>query len=157
MPTEDLQVIPFGHTPLVLVVDDELTPRSNVTRMIRALGYRALTCENAREALRFLKGQPGQVRLLLTDLIMPGMDGGELAERAKDLEPGLIIALMAARGDPPAHELLSGYRDLPFIPKPVSFSDLAEKLELLIGIPSRPTQPRQKTQRRRRSSGSHHG
>jgi hypothetical protein len=38
----------------------------------------------------------------------------------------------------------------------VSFSDLAEKLELLLGIPSRPTRPRQKMQRRRRGSGSHH-
>jgi len=87
---------------------------------------------------------------------MPGIDGGELAERAKDREPGLITALMAAPGDPAAQELLSGYRDLPFVPKPVSFSDLAEKLELLLGIPSRPTQPRHKTQRRRRGSGSHH-
>jgi two-component system, cell cycle sensor histidine kinase and response regulator CckA len=156
MPTEDVPIIPLGHTPLVLVVEDELTPRSIVTRMIRSLGYRALSCENGRAALRFLENHPGQVRLLLTDLIMPGIDGGELAERAKDREPTLITALVAAPGDPAAHELLSGYRDLPFVPKPVSFSDLAEKLELLLGIPSRPTQPRHKTQRRRRGSGSHH-
>ncbi|HUR02459.1 MAG TPA: response regulator, partial [Nonomuraea sp.] len=96
MRTEDVPVIPLGHTPLVFVVDDELTPRAIVTRMVRALGYRALGCENGRAAMRYLEGHPGQVRLLLTDLIMPGIDGGELAERAKDREPGLITALMAA-------------------------------------------------------------
>lgn len=157
MPTEYVPVFPLGHTPLVLVIDDELTPRSTVTRMVRSLGYRALSCQNGRAALRFLKGHPGEVRLLLTDLVMPGIDGGELAERAKDLEPALLVALMAAPGDPQAHALLSGYRDLPFVPKPVSLVDLAEKLERLLGITSRPTKPPRgmETRPRRRPSGSH--
>jgi CheY-like chemotaxis protein len=162
MPHEDVTVLPLGLTPLVLVVDDELTPRSIITRMVRALGYRAVSCQNGRAALRFIKGHPNHVRLLLTDLVMPVMDGGELVERAKDLEPSVITVLMAPLGDPYAHELLSGYRDLPFVPKPVSFGDLAEKLERLLGIPSRPTKPPRssrasKPHPRRRSSGSHQG
>lgn len=159
MPTDDVKVLPFGLTPLVLVVDDELTPRALVTRMVRSLGYRALGCENGRAALQYLKSHRGQVRLLLADLLMPGMDGGELAERAKDLEPALITALMASPTDSHAHELLSGYRGLPFVPKPVSFSDLAEKLERLLGVSSRPTKPPRPTgatRPRRRPSGSHH-
>jgi CheY-like chemotaxis protein len=154
---EDVTVIPLGLTPLVLVVADQLTARSIVTRLVRTLGYRAVSCQHGRAALQFLKGHPGQVRLLLTDLLMPGMDGGELSERAKDLEPSLITVLMAAPADADAHELLTGYRDLPFVPKPVSFGDLAEKLERLLGIPSRPTKPPRpsKAQPRRRSSGSH--
>ena len=161
MSSEGVTVIPLGLTPLVLVVDDELTPRTIITRMVRALGYRAVSCQNGRGALQFIKGHPSQVRLLLTDLVMPVMDGGELAERAKDLEPGVIMVLMSTPDDPYAHELLSGYRDLPFIPKPVSFGDLAEKLERLLGVPSRPTKPPRSTQSsrqsRRRSSGSHPG
>lgn len=157
MPTAPVSVIPLGFTPLVLVVDDELTPRSIVTRMVRSLGYRALSCQSGRAALQFLKGHPGQVRLLLTDMIMPGIDGGELADRARDLEPALIIALMAGPNDAHAHALLSGYRDLPFVPKPVSFVDLAEKLERLLGVTSRPTRPPRGMgmRRQRRSSGNH--
>ena len=159
MPSEDVKLLPLS--PLVLVVDDELTPRSFITRMVRSLGYRAESCPSARAALRFLKTHPGEVRLLLADVVMPLMDGAELAERAKDLEPALITVLMADTNDSYASELLSGYGDLPFVPKPVSFADLAEKLERLLGIPPRPTAPPRsmtpssRPQARRRSSGSH--
>jgi CheY-like chemotaxis protein len=155
MPTKAL---PIDPGPLVLVVDDELTPRSIVTRMVRSLGYQARSCQSGRAALRFLEAHLREVRLLLADLGMPKMDGGELAERARDLDPRLVVVLMAGPDDPHVGELLSGYRDYPFVPKPVSFGDLAEKLERLLGIPSRPTSyplsmgpPRPRT--RRRTSG----
>jgi hypothetical protein len=87
------------------------------------------------------------------------MDGGELAERAKDLDPSLIAMLMADPTDRHLHDLISGYGDLPFVAKPVGFADLAEKLERLLGIPATPTisppsmdPPRS---RRRRTSGHH--
>jgi two-component system, cell cycle sensor histidine kinase and response regulator CckA len=158
MTTEDVKVLPLD--PLVLVVDDELTPRSIITRMVRSLGYRALSCQSGRAALRYLKTHPGQVHLLLTDLGLPRMDGGELAERAKDLDASLIAVLMAVPGDPALGDLLSGYPDLPFVPKPVSFSDLAEKLEWLLGIPAQPTSPPRsmasaRRRERQRPSGSH--
>ena len=160
MPAEDAQVLPLAPGPLVLVVDDELTPRSIVTRMVRSLGYQARSCPSGRAAVRFLEAHPQAVRLLLADLGMPRMDGGELAERARDLDPGLRVVLMVAAGDPHAGELLSGYRDLPFVAKPVGFGALAEKLEELLGVPTRPTSyppsmdpspPRN----RRRTSGHH--
>jgi CheY-like chemotaxis protein len=159
MPAEDVKVLPLDPGPLVLVVDDEARPRSNITRMVRSLGYQARNCHSGPAALHFLKAHPREVRLLLADVGMPRMDGGELAERAKDLDPSLIAMLMAAPSDPHLHDLISGYGDLPFLPKPVSFVDLAEKLERLLGIPSTPTvsppsmdPPRS---RRRRTSGHH--
>lgn len=158
MPSEDAKLLPLD--PLVLVVDDELTPRSIVARMVRSLGYRARSCQSGLAALRYLKPRPGEVRLLLADLGMPRMDGGELAERAKDIDASLIVALMADTRDPYVRELLSGYGDLPFVPKPVSFDDLGEKLERLLGIPAQPTSPPRSIERarhrlRRRPSGSH--
>jgi two-component system cell cycle response regulator CpdR len=159
MPAEDVKILPLDPDPLVLVVDDEPRPRSIVTRMVRSLGYQARSCHSGHAALQFLKAHPRNVRLLLADLGMPRMDGGELAERAKDLDPDLIAVLMADPSDPQLHDLISGYGDLPFVPKPVSFADLAEKLERLLGIPSTPTvsppsmdPPRS---RRRRTSGHH--
>ena len=94
--------------PLVLVVDDELTPRSIVTRMVRSMGYRVQSCRGGASALRYLQEHPGTVRLLLADLGMPRMDGGELAERAQDLGQGLRIALMASHGDPHVGDLVAG-------------------------------------------------
>jgi CheY-like chemotaxis protein len=159
MTAEDVKVLPLNPGPLVLVVDDEARPRSIVTGMVRSLGYQARACHSGRAALAFLKAHPRTVRLLLADLGMPQMDGGELAERAKDLDPRLIAVLMADPVDPDLYDLISGYAGFPFIPKPVGFADLAEKLERLLGIPATPTTsppsmdpPRS---RRRRGSGQH--
>jgi CheY-like chemotaxis protein len=155
----DVKVLPLDPGPLVVVVDDEAPPRSIITRMVRSLGYPVRSCHSGRAALSLLKGHPREVRLLLADLGMPEMDGGELAERAKDLDPSLIAMLMADPTDRHLHDLISGYGDLPFVAKPVGFADLAEKLERLLGIPATPTisppsmdPPRS---RRRRTSGHH--
>src|SRR5437868_6802662 len=118
MPREDAKVLPLAPGPLVLVVDDELTPRSILTRMVRSLGYAARSCSSGREALRFLAAHPNEVRLLLADLGMPSMDGGELAERARELDRSLHVILMATHGDPHISDLLAGYRRLPFLVKP---------------------------------------
>ena len=81
MPAEDIKVLPLSAGPLVLVVEDEATPRATLTRWIDALGYQVRSCPSGPAALRFLKAHPRKVRLLLTDLAMPLMDGGELVER----------------------------------------------------------------------------
>jgi CheY-like chemotaxis protein len=146
--------------PLVLVVDDELAPRSAVCRMVRGLGYRAKSLESAKQALRFIDAHPGAARLLLADVAMPGMDGAELAERSKDLDPRLQIALLAG-ADQETGELLEGYRDLPRLTKPVGFGELYGLLREMLGPPTlaatRPVPPGASVRPRssRRPSGSH--
>ena len=148
-----------GTGPLVLVVDDEPAARSAVCRMVRGLGYRAQSCEGGRQALRYLEAHPREVKLLLADLAMPRMDGGELVERARDLDPTLRVALMAGGHDAHAGELLAGYRDLPVLAKPVGFADLYGRLRDLLGPPpmapgrsaGQPGRPRSA----RRPSGRH--
>lgn len=141
--------------PLVLVVDDEPDARATVCRMVRGLGYRVQACAGGREALDYLEGHRREVRLLLADLVMPHMDGGELVERARDLDPTLRVALLAEAGEAEASELLAGYRDLPVLTKPVGFSDLYGRLRELLGppaiSPTRQTRPRSS----RRPSGRH--
>ena len=117
---DDTDIIPMTPGPLVLVVDDEAIPRTAVTRMLQELGYHARSCSSGREALRFIDTHPGEAGLLLADLGMPGMDGGELAERALDLDPSLVVVLMAAPDDAETRELLSGYHDLPLVWKPLA-------------------------------------
>jgi two-component system cell cycle sensor histidine kinase/response regulator CckA len=150
---------PMG-APLVLVVDDELAPRSAVCRMVRGLGYRAKSLETASQALRYLDTHPGAARLLLADVAMPAMDGAELAERARDLDPRLQIALLAG-ADREIGELLEGYRDLPTLTKPVGFGELYALLREKLGPPilaaGRPMPPTASARPRssRRPSGRH--
>ena len=79
----------LAQSPMVLVVDDESAVRTEVCRMIRGFGYPARSARGGQEALGVLLEHPREVRLLIADLGMPRMDGGELAERARDLDPGL--------------------------------------------------------------------
>jgi CheY-like chemotaxis protein len=153
---EDPAVLPLDPAPLVLVVDDQLTTRTIIARMIRTLGYSVRTCPSGWAAMRFLQEHRGSVRLLLADLAMPRMDGGELAERARDLQPSIQVVLMAAPGDPHVDLLRSGYFDVPWLTKPVAFGELAELLEDRLGPPVPPTpEPRSIRRPTRRQSGRH--
>jgi two-component system, cell cycle sensor histidine kinase and response regulator CckA len=105
--------------------------------MVRALCYPARTARDGREALRYLQQHPGEIRLILTDVIMPYMDGGELAERARDLHPRLPIVLMSAYPVGEIAELIAAYPELPFLEKPFSTETLHRVLVPLLGPPSR--------------------
>jgi CheY-like chemotaxis protein len=129
---EETSPSPVG--PLILVVDDELTPRSIVCRMARALGYEVLSFRSGHDVLRWLREHDGEARLLLVDLEMPRMDGGELAERVIDHDPRLHVVLLVPDD---AHDLLVGYLDFPALRKPVSFDAVADMLENLLGRPAR--------------------
>jgi CheY-like chemotaxis protein len=136
MPTsESTPLIPISYMPRVLVVDDEPTPRSGLCRMVKGMGYEVHAVGDGRAALRYLQQHPGEVRLLLTNLFLPSMDGGELAERARDLEPGLRVVLMPSGPQEAASDLLTGYRDLPVLEKPIAFGRLYELLVERLGPP----------------------
>jgi CheY-like chemotaxis protein len=136
MPREDTQ-IPLHPGPLVLVVDDNLRDRVEVTRMVRGLGYPVRACRVGSDALHFIRTNRPHVRALVAELGMDGMDGGELAERARDLDPSLCVVLLAAPDDPRAAELLAGYRDFPILLKPIRHADLYGILATLVGLPAR--------------------
>ena len=137
MPTRRERRSHFSTGSAVLIVDDEETPRTIACRMVRGLGYQARTARDGREALRYLQQHPGEVRLLLTDVVMPYMDGGELAERALDLHPRLRIVLMSAHSGGETAELIAGYPELPFLAKPFSTEKLQQVLTPLLGTPAR--------------------
>ncbi|HYC30833.1 MAG TPA: response regulator [Gemmatimonadales bacterium] len=135
MATEIQQPVPPKSSPVVLVVEDESSPRAEIARMVRGLGYRVRTTRNGREALRYLAQQPGEVRLVLSDVIMPYMDGGELAERARDLQPGVKLVLMSESSGGAAAEVLAAYPELPCLRKPFGFAELYGVLSWQVGPP----------------------
>src|SRR6185436_5435887 len=99
----------------VLVVDDELAARTAVSGMVSGMGYPVRSCPGGKGALGYLKRHPAEVRLLLTDVTMPGMDGGELAERALAAAPKVKIILMAEPGDGVAQGLVQAYAEFPVL------------------------------------------
>jgi two-component system cell cycle sensor histidine kinase/response regulator CckA len=135
MPTLGDRRSRFSAEATVLIVDDEETPRSTTCRMVRALGYQARMARDGREALRYIQQHPGEIRLVLTDVIMPYMDGGELAERVRDLHPRLPIVLTSAYPMGDIAELIAAYPELPFLEKPFTTEALHRILTPLLGPP----------------------
>lgn len=81
----------------ILVVDDDRLSRVVTTHLIRRAGRDVAEAGTARNALRLIAGNAG-IGTLLTDVLMPDMDGLELIQAARRLRPGLRIVAMSAGG-----------------------------------------------------------
>ena len=82
--------------PTVLVVDDDLANLESVSRIVQREGLQALSATNGKEALELLR-RP-EVSVMVTDLMMPGMDGQELLKAARAVRPDVEVVLMTAYG-----------------------------------------------------------
>jgi PAS domain S-box-containing protein len=92
------EAIPAGHES-VLVVEDERAVRQLVHRALAQAGYRVTMAGDAAEAIEILAG-PDRVRVLVSDLVLPGMSGTELAAEAARHQPGIAVVLMSGHAGP---------------------------------------------------------
>jgi len=117
----------------ILVVDDEAAIRQMIVDSLSPFGYKLLGAANGEEALRVAEQFSGSIDLLLTDIIMPGMSGTELAERMLQKRPVTRILFMSgyldARDD--VHELVDTGKN--FLAKPIMPSTLMKKLREILG------------------------
>jgi CheY-like chemotaxis protein len=113
-------------TALILVVDDDLAVRQVASRVLRRAGYRVLEAGDGSEALEVARSQDGPLDLLLTDVIMPGMNGRELAERLTEERPGTRLLFMSAYTEDEV--ILRGVRvaEMNFLYKPFSLEGLTD-------------------------------
>ena len=86
---------------------------------------------NAEEALRILEDEKRKVHVLLTDVVMPGMSGVELAARALELRPSLEVIFMSGYSPDPRHRALFARDGAAFLQKPFTPQEMAVKLAAL--------------------------
>jgi signal transduction histidine kinase/CheY-like chemotaxis protein len=79
---------------LLLVVDDDVAVRETTAELLRTLGYAVIEAGSGAAALEFLRKEP-DIALLLTDVVMPEMNGPALAQAARALRPGLSVVFMS--------------------------------------------------------------
>jgi len=114
----------------ILCVDDNEQALSVRKFLLETRGYRVLAVTTAQEALEILENAlPGSIDLLLSDLLMPVMDGNELVRRGKDIMPGLPSMLISGT----VKQYERGIRADVFLPKGVcSPVELLERIRVLV-------------------------
>lgn len=116
----------------ILVVDDDEWVRVLARDVLATEGYRVLEASDGQDAIRVAAEHPGPIHLLLTDVVMPGMNGCELAAGLGALLPGLKVMFMSAydrdflvaRGLAPTG---------PVITKPFTIEYLTRRIEMVLG------------------------
>ncbi len=81
----------------ILVVDDESQVRNLARDILLGAGYRVLEAEDGEQALRLAEQHPGAIHVLLTDIMMPGMNGKELADRVAATRQDTKMIFMSGR------------------------------------------------------------
>ncbi len=115
-------------TETVLLVEDDEAVRNLIQRVLDQYGYRVLPAARGEEALSISRSRKEEIHLLLTDVVLPGMSGGELAQRVTALMPNLKVLYMSGY----TNEVLSHHgvlkSGLEFIEKPFTPEALARKV-----------------------------
>jgi CheY-like chemotaxis protein len=127
------EILPVGTSDeIVLVVEDETQVRNLTVDALSELGYTVLQAEGPMEAIQILQSRPG-ISLLFTDVVMPEMNGRQLAEGALKLQPTLKV--LYTTGYTRNAVVHGGILDAgtAFLPKPFTFEQLALKLREVLG------------------------
>jgi PAS domain S-box-containing protein len=119
---------PRGRGETILLVEDEKSLRVTCSRFLDTLGYKVLLAENPKEALKIASQHSGPIHLLLTDVVMPGMDGLQLSKQLRPLHRGMKILFMSGYTAEVMAQRCEIEERMAFIAKPFSRNDLAPKL-----------------------------
>lgn len=104
---------------LILLVDDEDTIRNLTSRILRGEGYAVHDVASGEAAVEFARDYEGSIDLLITDIVLPGLDGGQTAEALRGSRPGLAVLQMSgycessvhgATANPPYHFMAKPFR-----------------------------------------------
>lgn len=124
--------LPVGYHPgranTILVVEDEASVRALARRVLERSGYAVLDAENGRAALRMFLDHAESIDLVVTDVVMPEMDGRHLVERLRTERPDLAVMYMSGYTEDEVVRRGVAKGD-PFLGKPFTPADLVRKCE----------------------------
>jgi CheY-like chemotaxis protein len=120
----------------LLLVEDDSGVRNVARRVLSEFGYRVLEAVDGIDALRVWHEQNGNVDLVITDVVMPGMGGQELVKRLAELRPDTKVLYVSGYTDSSA--LRAGFTDTgpPLLRKPFTATSLADKVREILDAPA---------------------
>ena len=114
---------------LVLLVEDEDPVRSFAARALRLRGYTVVEAASGEEALEILKDGELHVDIMLSDVIMPGLDGPGWVREAQKARPGAKVIFMSGYAEDAFVGGDSGVPGATFLPKPFTLNELTERVK----------------------------
>ncbi|HET7083795.1 MAG TPA: ATP-binding protein [Rhizomicrobium sp.] len=120
----------------ILLVEDEEAVRSFAARALRMRGYNVLEASGGEEALEIVKSQGDKVDLVITDVVMPNMDGPTMVRHVKELRPDLRVIFMSGYAEEAFRRSDQSSEDIHFLPKPFGLKQLAAKVKEVLAGPS---------------------
>jgi PAS domain S-box-containing protein len=129
---------PEGGGETILLVEDQEAVRSLAKAALKQHGYQVIEASDGEEAIAVAEGYSGEIQLLLTDVVMTGMNGKELSERLLALRPSLKVLFVSgytANVIAPGGVLDHG---IAYMPKPFSPDGLAAKVRKVLSDPAKP-------------------
>ena len=123
-------------TETILLVEDEASVRNVVSRSLKSRGYLVLEAKNGEDALSVAERHNAPIHLVITDIVMPQMDGAELYRNLRRWYPRMRILLISGytKGAIPPEALEDGGTSA-FLAKPFSLEQLASEVRRLLSLP----------------------
>ena len=140
-PSSPLADSAFPGRETVLVAEDEQAVREYAVESLRRHGYRVIAASNGEQALELANTCEDTIHVLLSDVVMPGMKGPELARRLRASRPGLRVLLMSGY----AADMVTGddLKDAALVSKPFSPASLARAVRSALDLPVSSLRPSQ--------------
>ena len=113
----------------ILFVEDEDMVRGMAAKLLRARGYEVIEAADGEEALELAKEHAGTIDMLISDVIMPGMDGPSLLKHAREYLGDAPVMFISGYAEAEFSDLLEGESNVSFLPKPIDIKTLAETVK----------------------------
>jgi two-component system cell cycle sensor histidine kinase/response regulator CckA len=113
----------------ILFVEDEDAVRGVAAKLLRARGYEVMEAASGEEALELAEEHAGEIDLMISDVVMPGMQGPELLKQAREYLGSAPVMFISGYAESEFSDLLEGERNVSFLPKPIDIKTLAERVK----------------------------
>jgi PAS domain S-box-containing protein len=117
----------------VILVEDDDAVRTFGGRALRNKGYRVVEAKSGETALDLVRDATGRINLLITDVVMPQMDGPELIREVRHIDPDIKVIFISGYTEDAFRQRLGSDSDIHFLAKPFSLKQLAIKVKEVIG------------------------
>jgi two-component system cell cycle sensor histidine kinase/response regulator CckA len=113
----------------ILFVEDEDAVRGVAAKLLRARGYEVIEAASGEEALVLAETHAGEIDLMISDVVMPGMQGPDLLKQARGFLGSAPVMFISGYAESEFSDLLEGETNVSFLPKPIDIKTLAERVK----------------------------